>query len=111
MENLFSYGTLQMEKVQMETFGRRLSGKKDTLLRYVLSEVRITDKSVVIKSGTSLHLILRYTGNFSDQVEGIIFEISKKELNQADDYEVDAYKRVRGEFKSGSKAWAYVAAE
>lgn len=111
MKNLFSYGTLQREKVQVETFGRKLSGNKDTLSGYVLAEIKITDESVLAKSETSFHPILRYTGDFSDQVEGIIFQISDDELEQADDYEVDAYKRVEAKFKSGIKAWVYVAAE
>jgi gamma-glutamylcyclotransferase (GGCT)/AIG2-like uncharacterized protein YtfP len=111
LEKLFSYGTLQMDKVQQETFGRSLSGKKEILLGYVISKIKITDQSVLAKSGTEFHPILRYTGNRSDEVEGIIFEISKKELQQADDYEINAYKRTQANFKSGTIAWAYVAAE
>ena len=111
MKNLFSYGTLQREKVQVETFGRKLSGNKDTLSGYVLAEIKITDESVLAKSETSFHPILRYTGDFSDQVEGIIFQISDDELEQADDYEVDAYKRIEAKFQSGLKAWVYVATE
>lgn len=111
MEKLFSYGTLQMETVQQETFGRRLCGKKDILLGYVISKIKITDQSVLARSGTEFHPILCFTGNNSDEVEGIIFEISKEELLQADAYEVDAYKRVQANFKSGTIAWAYVAAE
>lgn len=30
-EYLFSYGTLQLEKVQIESFGKILKGPKDTL--------------------------------------------------------------------------------
>ncbi|MDA8990438.1 gamma-glutamylcyclotransferase [Opitutales bacterium] len=111
MENLFSYGTLQMERVQVETFGRKLSGKKDTLSGYALAKVKITDESVLAKSETSFHPILRYTGDSSDQVEGIIFQISDNELQQADDYEIDAYKRIEAKFQSGIKAWVYVATE
>ena len=55
MEKLFSYGTLQMENVQKETFGRLLVGAKDVLLGYVLSEVKIKDKAVIEKSGTDIH--------------------------------------------------------
>ena len=40
MEKLFSYGTLQMEHVQQETFGRKLHGVKDTLAGYTLSTVK-----------------------------------------------------------------------
>ncbi|WP_428023911.1 hypothetical protein [Arcobacter sp.] len=56
MEKLFSYGTLQMKNVQKETFGRILEGVKDTLVGYVLSEVKIKNKTVIEKSGTDIHL-------------------------------------------------------
>ncbi|MCE0495015.1 gamma-glutamylcyclotransferase family protein [Vibrio salinus] len=107
MEKLFSYGTLQLETVQKETFGRLLTGSKDILLGYVLSEIQIKDKDVIAKSGTDIHPILKYTGNNSDQVEGTVFQITKEELAQADDYEVDEYTRVKGNFQSGASAWIY----
>ena len=34
MENLFSYGTLQQENVQIKNFGRSLSGTLDVLQGY-----------------------------------------------------------------------------
>ncbi len=55
MEKLFSYGTLQMEHVQKEIFGRKLNGKKDALIGYILSEVKIKDKIVIKNSGTNIH--------------------------------------------------------
>ena len=111
MEKLFSYGTLQMGNVQQETFGRLLSGKKDTLIGYVLSEIKIKDESVIAKSGTDIHPILRLTGNSEDEVDGTIYEITKEELRQADEYEVEEYARIKANFKSGSKAWVYAAAD
>ena len=110
MEKLFSYGTLQMEHVQTETFGRKLNGQKDALIGYTLSEVKIKDESVIKTSGTDIHPILKFTGNDSDVVEGTVFEITSSELNQADEYEVEEYMRVAGNFKSGNTAWAYVCA-
>jgi len=111
LEKLFSYGTLQMEKVQKETFGRLLSGSEDILIGYVLSEVKIEDKAVIEKSGTNIHPILRFTGDDADEVVGTIFEITQEELQQADEYEVKEYARTRANFKSGCTAWVYAAAE
>lgn len=105
---MFSYGTLQMENVQKETFGRVLNGTKDTLSGYLLSEVTIQDKAVIQKSGTNLHPVLKATGNPSDEVEGVIFEVTHEELMQADDYEVEEYVRIKANFRSGEKAWVYV---
>ena len=111
MEKLFSYGTLQMESVQKKTFGRELNGIKDSLTGYVLSEVKIKDLAVIKTSGTDTHPILKYTGKSADILEGTVFEITSAELSQADEYEVEEYIRVEGEFSSGHKAWAYVCAK
>jgi hypothetical protein len=51
MPYLFSYGTLQKEQVQLETFGRILQGEKDTLLGYQLDMIEITDPEVLRKAG------------------------------------------------------------
>lgn len=111
MDKLFSYGTLQMESVQLDSFGRQLKGTKDFLVGYELSEIEIADKAVIESSGTNLHPILKYTGNLSDLVSGVVFEVSSEELAKADDYEVAEYTRVAAEFKSGNTAWIYVCAE
>ena len=47
MENLFSYGTLQTDAVQLETFGRKLAGSPDVLSGYRLSLIPIHDAAVV----------------------------------------------------------------
>ncbi|WP_462158499.1 gamma-glutamylcyclotransferase family protein [Pseudoalteromonas sp. GB56] len=111
MHKLFSYGTLQLPKVQLETFGRLLEGHKDTLLGYVLNEVKITDADVIKTSGKEIHPILTYSGNCQDRVEGMVFYITDEELRQSDAYEVDEYTRVMAEFLSKNHAWVYVCAQ
>lgn len=106
--NLFSYGTLQLEKVQMETYGRLLQGEKDTLTGYKLGSLKITDAGVLEKSGKEFHPIAIKTGNQNDHIEGMIFEISEEELKETDRYEVADYHRVLETFASGKKAWIYV---
>ncbi|HOO78720.1 MAG TPA: gamma-glutamylcyclotransferase [bacterium] len=107
-EKLFSYGTLRQENVQIGTFGRKLKGSRDTLAGYVLARIRIEDSDVVGRSGTDVHPIIKYTGKRGDRVEGIIFEITEEELEKADEYEVEAYSRVKAAFESGVQAWVYV---
>lgn len=111
MQKLFSYGTLQQENVQLDTFGRLLTGEKDVLIGYQLGEVRITDPAVLKASGKEFHPILRLSNNPDDQVQGTVFEITDQELAQADEYEVDAYKRVSAKLLSGNTAWIYAAAD
>ena len=108
MENLFSYGTLQQEKVQLDTFGRLLEGKRDVLQEYCISKIKIKDKSVIKLSGEEIHPILIFTGNIKDEVEGTVFRINFSELLMADRYEVDDYSRVEAILQSGTKAWIYV---
>jgi hypothetical protein len=108
VENLFSYGTLQLEEVQLETFGRKLDGERDALPEYKLVMLTITDQEFVIKSGSANHRSLQFTGNSADVVEGVVFEVTRKELEQADAYEPEGYERVRAQLSSGANAWVFV---
>ena len=108
VENLFSYGTLQLEKVQLETFGRKLDGEPDALHGYKLVMVTITDEDFVIESGTANHRSLQFTGNSTDVIEGFVFKVTGNELEQADSYEPEGYERVRVQLRSGANAWVFV---
>ena|SRR5271165_5528283 len=108
MPLLFSYGTLQQEGVQMATFGRILAGKPDALLGYAKELIKIENPEVTAKSGRSHHPIVVHTGWSEDRVEGSVFEVTDDELERADAYEVDAYRRVMAPLASGLKAWVYV---
>lgn len=107
-ESLFSYGTLQNESVQLCTFGRTLEGYPDTLVGYKLEMIEIRDKDVIVSSGTAYHPIIKHTSDYSDTIKGTVFNITKEELKQADDYEVDDYKRILVQLQSGNNAWVYV---
>lgn len=111
MENLFSYGTLQYEKVQLDTFGRLLHGHADILPGFTKTMVKIEDEKVLAASGEVYHPIIQHTGNPADTIDGYVFEITADELKQADEYEVDSYKRIAVTLQSGKNAWVYVKAE
>lgn len=108
-EIVFSYGTLQSETVQLATFGRRLKGTADVLVGYKLTMLRIQDRSIVAIDG-SIHLRnIQFTGSMSDSVEGMVFTVTSKELEQADVYEKSAdYHRVLVQLRSGTNAWVYL---
>jgi len=110
-ELLFSYGTLQLEKVQIESFGRVLKGEKDSLSSYKLTSLEIKDEKVLAQSQQKFHPIATPSTNVKDKVEGVVFEISKEELLKADSYEVEDYKRIAVDLDSGKKAWIYVSKE
>jgi gamma-glutamylcyclotransferase (GGCT)/AIG2-like uncharacterized protein YtfP len=106
-ENLFSYGTLQTEEVQLATFGRRLEGKPDSLVGYSLMMIQIRDQDFAAKSGATQRNV-QFTGVSSDLVEGTVFTVTRKELEQADAYEPADYKRVLVQLRSGLSAWVYL---
>ena len=89
MEYLFSYGTLRQQNVQLKNFGRLLDGAEDTLEKFTLKEIEITNEVVLEVSDKKFHPILSYTGNEKDKVVGTVFKITLDELLKADGYEVD----------------------
>lgn len=107
---LFSYGTLQLESVQMSSFGRRLSGRADSMPGYRREMVEITDPDVLAKSGERFHPIVVPSDNMTDEVPGMVFEITPEELAAADAYEVSDYQRIAVRLKSGTDAFVYVKA-
>ena len=108
MEHLFSYGTLQLENVQLSTFGRTLEGMPDILHGFSLEMIAIEDSTVVTTSGETHHPIAKFSGVDSDRVEGKVFQITHEELQHADKYEVDSYKRIAVKLGSGISAWVYI---
>ncbi|WP_369178549.1 gamma-glutamylcyclotransferase family protein [Candidatus Thiodubiliella endoseptemdiera] len=106
-ELLFSYGTLQIPAVQIETFGRELAGYEDQLLNYKLVTLEIQDKAVIALSGETHHPIA--IAKQDETIQGKVFKLTPKELAQSDKYEVSDYQRVLGKMVSGTLVWVYVA--
>jgi gamma-glutamylcyclotransferase (GGCT)/AIG2-like uncharacterized protein YtfP len=104
--NLFSYGTLQLDNVQIASFGRLLEGRDDAMPRYRKDAVEITDP----EAASGFHPIVVPSDDPSDAVEGKVFRITPEELAAADRYEVSDYKRIEVTLKSGLVAWVYVKA-
>ncbi|QNK01147.1 gamma-glutamylcyclotransferase family protein [Dyella telluris] len=109
-ELLFSYGTLQLERVQLESFGRLLEGQDDAMPGYSRTMVEITDPEVLRKSGERFHPIVAPSDNPADEVAGKVFRVTAAELAAADAYEVSDYQRVAVRLKSGKVAWVYIQA-
>lgn len=105
---LFSYGTLQQATVQLARFGRRLTSQPDRLPGYRLGWTEIADADVVDLSGSARHPIAR-TGDPSDQLDGLVLDLTPRDLASADDYETIDYQRTWCRLDSGREAWVYVA--
>ena len=109
MPLLFSYGTLQEERVQRATFGRLLQGHRDELPGFEQSRVKIEDPQVAAASGRTHHANVTFNGRPDSRVSGTAFEITDAELATADRYEqVAAYIRMAVTLASGRQAWVYV---
>jgi hypothetical protein len=115
IENLFSYGTLQSEAVQLATFGRSLEGKPDQLIGYrvtlIPAGIPLGKHDVMATTGGTHHRNIEFTGIATDVVEGSVFPVTKHELEQTDAYErIADYKRVLVQLASGDSAWVYLSA-
>ncbi len=108
--HLISYGTLQLEQVQLSTFGRLLTGRKDAMPGWRMEKLEITDPEVLKTSGERFHPIAVETGEAADAIAGTVFTLTAEELAHADAYEVSDYKRVAVRLQSGLDAWVYVKA-
>lgn len=108
-EHLFSYGTLQKEKVQLELFGRVLNGSPDILRSYKAVTIEIGDESFLSRGEERYQQTLMATNDDNDTVAGTVLEITEEELLLADNYEPASYKRIYVVLESGNKAWIYLA--
>ena len=107
-ERLFSYGTLQLEAVQLATFGRGLAGTSDVLPGFAVVPLTIDDPHVVAISGKAVHTMATFTGRDADAIAGTVFELTPEEIRSADTYEPAAVTRVAIVLQSGTRAWVYV---
>ena len=107
---LFSYGTLQDEAVQLSTFGRKLKGVSDGLQGFRRTRIPIKDQ--LVATDDQYYFNVEPTGSDTDTVVGTRFEVTEQELIHADEYEATAdYKRITVNLSSGMTAWVYVSAE
>ncbi len=100
MERLFVYGTLKDEAVQTRLIGRAVELAPNTLKGYQISSLTPTlEKSYLVLDP-----------NPNQVVEGYTIEVSLWELIQIDEYEGNAYRRIRVTLRDGTAAWVYVRA-
>ena len=95
MPHLFSYGSLQEKDVQLDNFGRELTGRPDALPGYILTQ--------------SDYANAEPSADPNDAVQGTVFEVTDQDLAAADLYEGPArYQRVAVTLQSGTPAWVYI---
>ncbi|MEO5816437.1 MAG: gamma-glutamylcyclotransferase family protein [Gemmatimonadaceae bacterium] len=109
MPLLFSYGSLQLESVQLSTFGRRLAGASDELVGFARTTVSIDDPQLVATLGKTHHDNVELTRDREARVAGMVFEVGDAELASVDAYEAAfSYARIDAMLASGRRACLYV---
>jgi len=106
---VFSYGTLQMPRVQHELLGRQVAMTDDALLGYDTVPVQIDHPDVIEFSGSSTHLGL-VPGAPDARIAGKLLHITQADFAALDEYEGDEYRRIEVTLESGTNAWVYVKA-
>lgn len=102
MENLFAYGSLKEKEVQELVFGRVLKGIPDKLIGYALKKIKIEEEF-----GMTTYPIITATDNPEDTIDGILYQVSLKELQLSDTYEGLHYKRIQVKLHSNEVVWVY----
>ncbi|HEA20284.1 MAG TPA: gamma-glutamylcyclotransferase [Pricia antarctica] len=95
---LFTYGTLQDERLHHAFFQKKLEGFEDKLVAYRISEAK----------ADGVYLMAEHTGDEKDSIEGIVYEIVEEDLKAADEYEGALYQRISVTLISGKNAWVYI---
>jgi len=111
MDHLFSYGTLQKKKVQIDLFDRILQGSPDVLKGYMIAPIEIRDEAFLSTGEQKDQQIAISSGKENDIIQGTVFEMTEEELLLADSYEPKDYKRIRVRLESGKEAWIYASVE
>lgn len=105
---LFTYGSLQLPSVQLDTFGRLLDGGDDVLCCFTIDHLAVDEEHREAARGRTTRSVLRHTGSRLDKVVGKLVRLSEAELDAADEYEAWGYRRERVTLESGARGWVYV---
>ena len=97
-ENLFIYGTLLEPDVRKMVFTREIEGREDVLPGYRIHKNKVA----------GLYPSVEITNRKEDKVSGEVVVVSPGDLKRADQYEGEAYMRIRVKLDSGAEAWVYL---
>lgn len=95
-KSLFVYGVLRDPRVQQTLLGRTLEGRRETLKGYKL----------VLEGGKWPFPYIE-KGLPSDEVEGIVLELTEDEMEKCAVFETPDFTRRRETLNSGEQAWIF----
>lgn len=111
---LFSYGTLRLPAVQLDTFGRIVPTESDTLPGYRITYAEKLDGRTLDLLGVPRYPMVRPTDSRLDRVPGAVLLLTEDELEAADEYVAAEefvavrYWRATRLLGSGRSAWVFV---
>lgn len=107
MPLLFSYGTLQQENTQQLLLQRILKGTPDTLKGYKLEKLYTANALELTNNQQNFYWRAEISDNKNDTINGMLYNVTKQELQQMDTYEGNQYRRIKTTFVSGKQGWVY----
>lgn len=105
---VFSYGALQIAELQRAILGRVFPPEPDILPGFTADYAEMADPRFAELTGSSVHAVLRRTGDPRDKVIGTVYRFTDDELDAADQFEVLMFRREQVVLASGRRAWVYL---
>src|SRR3989344_9367785 len=100
LENLFVYGELKDPETRKKVLGRNhIEAIADFLENY-----RIMERAINIEKKYYPNIVPALDGI----VEGLVIKLTDEELRLLDEYETQAYKRIKAKSRYGLDVWVYV---
>ena len=90
----------------MDVFQRTLEGVPDQLAGYAKTAINLATGD----GRYTQYPVIYPTGDLNDVVEGMRYQLTEDELQQADEYEGESYERMEVIPESAKLSWVYVAA-
>lgn len=103
---IFTYEISKSNDIQLQNNGDKHNGTKDTLSGY---KIHSLDTENLTSDDSSQNQIATKSADKSNQIEGLVFEITGEELIEVDKSEVSKSKRVMETTDLGAEVWVYVA--
>lgn len=110
MNLFFSYGVLQFDKTQIDTFGRLLNRTVDIVKGYKLDNIKIQNPEIITLMDNDFHPVAKSTNNLNDEITGTVFELSDEDMAKIETYtqEYTSLTKTEVTLGSGKKSWMYV---
>lgn len=106
---LFFYDRFKSPGLQLQHYGRKLSGTQDTLSGYALNNSMINGFSMTENGESTMSCMAIKSKESGDKITGMVYEVTGEELVRTDQLSDPNSKRVLATTDSGVEVWVYIA--